>query len=311
MWQFLGQYEKFEPALNAADGAFDAVLEIGPEWSRREQVVKVIEGLIEAGVPGVSMPSEEKLQQVIEWAKTYEPEKKKVVAKEVVEKKKAAAAKAKPRYYGVKVDTDLKSIVEEALARTTSKDQDLWTALVASNRVEKHPHVTLVHENEVKLPAPASPSTGATPSAPSPAATAPNEATRLHKKALWDRYADLVKKADTAGASTLDVSVTLGPKIAWDSRAMAIEVSQLKGGSFEIEMPSEALQYGSGGDGDRRIPHAHVTVGTKEDKIRPVEGKWLLEAVLKGEKTTKEGGEITIVDMGKTVTVTGSLAGLK
>lgn len=306
VWQFLGQYEKFDPALNAADGQFDVVVEMRPEWTRREALEHVIEALKDV-VPGVEMPSEEKREEVIEWASKYEPEKKKVVSQAVQEKKKT---KLKPRYYGIKVEADLKSIVENARRQSGVEDgeDDTWAALVAADRVEKNPHVTLVHENEVKEPPAVASTAGAT------AATGHDELARLRSKALWDRYADMVKRAEQVGHQSLEVTVVLGRRIAWDGRAMAIEVSGIESvvpessGSSPIEMPTGLVDGSKDGDEER---HAHVTVGTRAEAIRPVEGKWLLSAVLKGETTTPEGGQIRTIEMKETVRVSGSLAGLR
>ncbi|KAK4052810.1 tRNA ligase [Microbotryomycetes sp. JL201] len=318
IWQFLGQYEAFDPALNGAgDGQFDLVVEMRPEWSR-EQALKTVISALQGVVPGVTEPSEEQFKQAIEYASSWTPEKKKVITKEQVDKKKA---KVKPRYYGVKVEADLANFVQKALEMHQpavfdgASQDDTFSFLVKHGRVEKNPHVTLVHENEIKdadatskvadkAAAALAAAAGAVTATPAPPKM--DETARQRKQALWNKYSNMVKQAEQHGSQTLEVDVTLGPRIAWDKRVMTIEVSGLDSahavpgaGNDGIEMP---------GQGDDR--HAHVTVGTRDDKIRPVEGKWLLEALLRGEKQTKDGGEIRFVEI-EPVKVKGHLAGLK
>ncbi|KAK4057376.1 tRNA ligase [Microbotryomycetes sp. JL221] len=325
IWQFLGQYEAFDSALNGTgDGQFDHVIELRPEWSREQSLNHVISEL-KGVLPGVVEPSQQQIEDSISFAKEWTPDKKKIVTKEQHDKKKS---KIKQRYFGVKVEADLSAVVKLALER--AKDEGRWTEndeddftfnyLVTHDRIEKNPHVTLVHENEIKssqsdtkevvnkaatVMASIAGSITATPQPPQL-----NEVVRLRKQSLWDRYGDMIKQNEQSGtsatsSSNLNVNVTLGPRIVWDKRAMTIEVSafepinddQAKQG--EIEMP---------GQGESR--HAHVTVGTRDDNIRPVEGKWLLESLIKGDNRTRDGGQIHCIEM-EPVKVKGTLAGLR
>ncbi|KAM0786912.1 hypothetical protein ACM66B_002336 [Microbotryomycetes sp. NB124-2] len=320
IWQFLGQYEAFDPALNGSgDGQFDLVVDLRPEWTREQALQHVISSL-QGVVPGVKEPSSEELKEAIEYASSWSPDKKKVVTKEQVDKKKA---KIKPRYYGVKVEANLADLVSKALEAHQSADSvrddedDTFSYLLKHDRVEKNPHVTLVHENEIKDSTASkivekaatnfAAVTGSVTATPAPLQL--DEAARQRKQALWDRFSNMIKLAEQRGSQSLDVDVTLGPRIAWDQRVMTIEVSALSKSTTsvpgsvaekeEIEMP---------GQGDDR--HAHVTVGTRDDKIRPVEGKWLLEALIRGERQTRNGGEIRFVEI-EPIKVKGHLAGLK
>lgn len=314
IWQFLGQYEEFDQALNGdGDGKFDAVIEVLPQWEKEEQLEKVLEELVKlGGVAGLEdgMPSEERRKEAIAWAEKWEPEKKKVVTKEAVDKKKS---KLKVRYYGVSVEVGLKKLVEEALeANPELRDEEdsTFQALVLSDRVEKSPHVTLVHENEVKPPAPAPSTDDALASTPPAQPYAESTSLVELKQSLWTRYSSLIQRAETeARSDLLEVRITLGPRIVWDNRAMAIEVSAME--AAHPTSSSEANQIELPTQGSDRQKHAHVTVGTRANEIRPVEGKFLLEAVGGGEKTTKEGGEIRVVEMKELKVVKGYLAGLR
>lgn len=282
-----------------SDGKFDAVVEVLPQWEREQQLEEVIKSLIKlGGVPGLEqgMPSEEKRKAALDFAAKWEPEKVKIVSKEVVEKKKS---KLKTRYYGVKVEVGLQKLVEEALAgepKLRDEEDSTFQALVLSDRVEKHPHVTLVHENEVKPPV----------------ASASADETSLHKlkSDLWARYASLTQRAESEGRSDLlEVKITLGPRIVWDDRAMAVEVSGMEAAHPSSSDEADRIELPTQGSDRQR--YAHVTVGTRANEIRPVEGKFLLEAVGRGETTTKEGGKIKVVEMQEVKVVKGYLAGLR
>lgn len=261
IWQFLGQHEAFEPAVNKDDGAFDEVIVMRTEWSREEALEAIVSRMVE--ILGVERPSEDKIVEALEFAKAYKPTVFKAAAPEKI--KEALG----PRYYGISVEANLDALLAPLFP---SDSPSLFPTLCTSNRIEPSPHITLVHSIDLR---------------------AEDLDLRTSRQALWDHYASLVENAPTEGSDSLVVEVTLGPKVVWDSRAMAIEVSSLTGKG--IELPK-------GG--------AHVTVGTVGTLVRPVEGKWLLEAVGRGEEETREGGRIEVREM-EAVRCRGRLAGLR
>jgi tRNA ligase len=254
-----------------------------PEWGREEALRETLEALVKI-VPGLEMPSEEQQREAVEVAMRWEPQTKKVVSEEQLEKKKKKSNAA--RYYGIAVELDLKALMKRTLPDDATRDDGLFSTLALENRIEKNPHVTLVHEVELK---------------------SEDETLRTKKQEAWDRYAGMVKEAEKVGSDSLIVEVSMGPRIVWDSRAMAIEVSGLKSASSgSPESGSRSNRIELAGEGRS----AHVTVGTKAQEIRPVEGKFLLEAALRGEKQTKEGGAIHVWEMG-IVKCRGRLMGLR
>lgn len=280
IWKFLGQHEPFDVEVNAADSKFDHVVEMHAEWSQEEALRQCVDALakIDGLLPpatGLPLP-DERVTEAVAYAKSWTPS---------VRKETPAALQPKPRqktaaarYYGISVDVDLEALVDKALPASEKQDpKSLWSALVKSSRVERHPHVTLVHRNELE---------------------GPDETVRAQKQAQWDHYAHLVEQAVKGGGqeAALDVEVTLGPRLAWDGRAMSIEVSALRAKAEA----SIALSEDRG---------AHITIGTRASDIRPVEGRWLMEAVMNGKKTTAAGGDIHVVKI-DCVKVDGKLAGL-
>lgn len=295
IWQFLGQHEPFDPEVNACDGMFDHVVEMHAEWTQEEALQRCLQAL--AGIEGMlpaetSLPlASERVKEAIEYASTWTPS----VRKESTAPPKPRTKAAAPaRYYGIAVETDLHAIAEKHLPVEVRDDpESLWSTLVKSSRVERHPHVTLVHRNELEHP---------------------DEAIRAEKQAHWDRYAQLVEGAAGAAARTgggadeeatraLEVELTLGPRLAWDGRAMSIEVSAL---APQVDPhtsgPTPSIIMAE----DRA---AHITIGTRASDIRPVEGRWLMEAVMEGKQATEAGGEIRVVEI-EPVRVRGRLAGL-
>ncbi|SCV69176.1 BQ2448_2196 [Microbotryum intermedium] len=291
IWQFLGQWEGFDPVLNAGDGAFDVVIPMKAEWGREEAVRNVCHALREIGVPGckdvVGELEKERVKQAVEKSIKWEPKLKKVVDEVKVKKEKVALRKTKeadlaPRYFGVAVKVELESLVEKALE---GKGVGVWDELKRVKRVEMYPHVTLVHEKEVHL--------------------VEGGDTQLveKKKKHWDRFVEHVKGKEEDDEA-LKVKVVLGPRIVWDSRVVSIQVSSIVPSS---KVMKEVLDL-EGCLGKDRV--AHITVGTIASDVRPVVGKWILDGWIKGEKETKQGGEIECIEI-ETVEFEGRLAGLR
>jgi tRNA ligase len=285
LWQFLGQHEPFDQEMNAGDSKFDHVVEMRAEWEQDEALRHAVHELakIDGVLPrGTQVPlPQSKVDAALHYASTWTPSvRKEESAQQLKQRAKAGAA----RYYGIAVDVDVKALVEKHIPQSEKDDQNsLWSTLVKSSRVERKPHVTLVHRNELE---------------------SPDEAVRASKQALWDRYSGLVDAATKSGKEQdkLAVELTLGPRLVWDGRAMSLEVSALttKVAPNKGDAPHIALVDGRA---------AHITVGTRSSDIRPVEGKFLMETVFKGGKSSEHGGVIHQVQIGE-VKVPGKLSGL-
>ena len=157
------------------------------------------------------------------------------------------------RYYGLLPEVDLVGLLDAQLAGT--EGETFWDQLKKSGRVTKRPHITIVHRTEL------------------PAA-----------KELWDRCAGL-----HASSSPPLFKGRLG-SVVWDERVMAVSVDDV--GVEEDEsgegQEGEAFVKGLGGDVRGRM---HITVGTRDAKVAPVEAKGLVENWRKGEavKSVKLG----------------------
>jgi tRNA ligase len=160
---------------------------------------------------------------------------------------------AEARYYGLLPEVDLAGLLDAQLAGT--EGGKFWDQLKKSGRVTKRPHVTLVHKTE--LPA---------------------------SKELWDRCAGL----HTSNSPPL-LRGTLG-SVVWDGRVMAVSVDDVgvEEGEGGEGLEGEAFVAGLGGDVRGRM---HITVGTRDGNVAPVEAKGLVEGWRRGEavKSVKLG----------------------
>lgn len=323
IWQFLGQHERFDPVANAStDARFDHVVEMRPEGDRDEQLEQVVKELVNIDGMSLEDPGVDARRRAIEWAMDWKVQVKRSSA---TDDQPSAATKGKggrknnskpPRYYGLSVRVNLHELVNDCLATAAAngvgsvvalrtEPDSIWNQLVKASRVEPNPHVTLVHQFELQPP----------PPPPSPAAAGEegsgggeDEAAtkaRNEKQRLWNKYERMVRRAaeDEDKESTLvdeartrrrrellQVEITLGPRLVWNDRVMSIEVSSL---SQPVRDDEEKQQQGD--DEDESISlvqdrSAHITVGTRSSDIRPVEGKWLMEQALAGQRRGP-GGE--------------------
>jgi len=146
--------------------------------------------------------------------------------------------KATPRYFGLLPEVNLLDILGPTLSTQAGGDS-FWEHLIAKNRVTKRPHVTIVHKNS--LPA---------------------------ESDLWERCMGLHRMQ----APPL-FQLSLG-HILWNKRVMAITVDDIDlaamisanaGGEFISKLPPEVKN------------RLHITVGTKEADVKPVEAKDLVQ----------------------------------
>ncbi|GAA6023899.1 hypothetical protein JCM11491_002687 [Sporobolomyces phaffii] len=305
VWQFLGQHEPFDDVSNAkADGKFDRVVAMRPDATRDDALADVVRALGEIDGMGVVDPGADRRRAAVEWARAWKVQVKKATPEDgsTAIKKRQPKAAAKPRYYGLAVDVDLRPLVEAHVVHANADDSPpspppaIWTALVESSRVETKPHVTLVHQVEL---------------------ASDDEAFRLRKQGIWNRYERMVHAAQSEGATAddrakLEVQVTLGPRLVWNERAMAIEVSSVVPLAAATAEDPSSVSPSSSSSGEDSIALAedrsgHITVGTRSSDIRPIEGKWLMENALLTDPSAR--GEIHELRIGE-IKVKARLAGL-
>lgn len=282
--RFFGQTDPFDPALNSCDSPFDEIIEMDISWDLEKAFDYVVENLVKidaegGGIKGIDgkRPTKDEIQQALVKSKEYKPSVYKEMILEGIDKGKTI------RYYGIAVEVDLPTVLENFFAEH-AKDLDRITfdKLKEATRLEKRPHVTLVHKTELAAKE----------------GEEGNAKEIAFAKMLWEKCETITKRW---GSDSVTVKLTLGPLLCWDSRAMSIQVSKVEYGGISVkpeDMPS-----------DERKDSYHITVGTLNPEIRPIEGKWLLENAMKGETKSKAGEDIAIAEM-PTIEVTGRIRGL-
>jgi len=285
--RFFSQYEPYEPAFNAAsDGKFDDTIEMNVAWDFETSIKHVIEELLKIGdVLGVYRPNQEQLEQAMEKTLGYKPSIIKEMHLEGLNSSSKGGGTSKgARYHGIAVEVDLPSLLDDFFSSRSdlsSTDKAFYDLLKKNDRIEKKPHVTLVHERELEL-----------------AKDGSNAADVEYATMLWERC-----KAVEArwGEDAVQVTLTLGPLLVWDGQAMSIQVSDVQYGGSDVKKEDMPC--------DKRKNSYHITVGTLNQDIRPVEGKFLLENAMKGENLRKAGKPLVIEKM-DTVEVKGRVRGL-
>ena len=198
-------------------------------------------------VMGLEMPSDEKIQEALDVVKGYAPAVKK--PDDPKDKKK----KLDVRYYGLLAEVDLTDLLDRAFANEPQTNKDFWTQLKTDHRVTKRPHVTIVHRNSIDT-----------------------------ERELWDRCTALYEMSTT----TLPLFKGTLSNLVWNDRVMAITLED-----FDVDMsvPSESQE---GGEFVSQLPdevraRLHITVGTGNGKIQPVEAKTMVQQWRRGEELDK------------------------
>ncbi|KDQ53731.1 hypothetical protein JAAARDRAFT_182862 [Jaapia argillacea MUCL 33604] len=157
---------------------------------------------------------------------------------------------ALPRYFGLLPEVDLEDVLSKAMGPTNvpKEGQDFFKGIKAENRVAKRPHVTIAHFNNHR-----------------------------EEVDLWERCMG-IHKLPTGPL----FKAKLG-HVVWNDRVMAVTVEDLAVDSEGDAKGQEAQEFIS------KLPHEvrdrlHITVGTKNKDIKPVEAKELVEKWRKGEK---------------------------
>jgi tRNA ligase len=196
-------------------------------------------------VMGLEMPSDEKIQEALDVVRGYTPAVKK--PDDVKEKKKKLDA----RYYGLLPEVDLEELLDRTFADESQESRDFWTKLKTDCRVTKWPHVTVVHRNSIET-----------------------------ERELWDRCTALQEMTNT----TPPLFKAKLSNVVWNGRVMAITMED-----FDID---DSSRGGEGQEGQEFVSklsydvrqRLHITVGTKDGRIQPVEAKTMVEQWRKNPK---------------------------
>ncbi|WVQ80680.1 hypothetical protein IAT38_002785 [Cryptococcus sp. DSM 104549] len=280
--RFLRDYVPPDPA------AYDAVIQLSVLDTPGETLRKLVDGLVEP--MGLPRPDDAALEEALAAANSY---------KVTTPYHAIPRVGRTVRYFGLAPEMDLAEVVAQALEpfRGTLKGDDavrFLEGLKAKGRVTGKPHVTLCHENNVKLEKVAN--GRAVPATDGAEGDEKKEVTEPSgdipppgpQEILWETC----KSLSTARFSPLfKYDLT---HLVWDSRAMAFALdrmvpipSPLASGEETPEVP----------DLDKVLPdearmYLHVTVGTTSEDIPAYESRGLIKAVRGELKEGREEGEM-------------------
>ncbi|KAJ2913895.1 hypothetical protein MD484_g6512, partial [Candolleomyces efflorescens] len=305
VWLFLNQAE--ELTGDEVDDVVEMEILEDPAENEEEgggvvrQVRKAVEGV--CAVLGLEVPSDEKIREAVEHVRLYEEElasraldrpggkrgndksrTKEATGGSVGKKKRDAV-----RYYGILPEVNLNKLVESTLETLVESKEDeaarasleeLWTKLKAGNRPTKRPHITLVHRNQLKDISTEGEGGGSV-------------------KEFWESCAEL---HELEGSPLFEGR--LG-SLVWNERVLAVTFEDVElptpppddGGQELLEKGVEQLSLNSSapsGPSRRAFKSAstvlsyindntslknrlHVTIGTRDGSVPPVEAKALVE----------------------------------
>ncbi|CAN9151463.1 unnamed protein product [Alternaria alternata] len=293
---FMYRFQPVDPS-GKPDDLFDLVIDLDPTVDSRENLETIIGKMFEtypALFAGKDMPTDPDMDAAIQWAMNdYTPDFKMDLSNNKNDKRgnnqnqqnsqqrganNQQAQPAKPKkaprmeYFSVRLDTArINSILDSLFNDKDANTARMYKQLKQTRRVQNEFHVTLIHR-----------------------ASAPQN------QEYWDKLGklhDACQKTNSSGAwepelGTCDV---LLERVVWDDRIMCFVV-RLNG--------SSTLQVDDGAAGTATTeellfetvnPMAHVTVGTADQSIKPMESNALLQRWLNGGSGGDTGiGEVSV-----------------
>ncbi|KAI1785087.1 RNA ligase-domain-containing protein [Ganoderma leucocontextum] len=241
LWQFLDNADELQ------DAEVDAVVGMDVEEPLEDALARAVGAVVK--YLGKEQPDHERMGQALAAARAYES-RSKGGKKGGKDKGKAEGdatpptqdkKTATPRYYGILAEVDLQSVVAPALEGVPSEAREFWEKLVQEKRVQARPHITLVHSKQLGVPA---------------------------EGALWARCraVDAVERAPL-------LRFRLG-HVVWSERVMAATVVDLA--VDEGDEGGEEVVAFVGQLSDEVRERLHVTVGTRDKNVPPVEARDLV-----------------------------------
>jgi tRNA ligase len=138
LWMFINNTEDLTPA------EVDAVIDMKIGESLAEAVRRAVAGIVK--VLGLPFPSEEKIAEGLNAIERYTPE---------LRKPDERRNKGDPTlYYALLLELDLFEYLDNILSSVDHIAEELqqaWGLLKSGNRVTKHPHVMIIHKNNVDI----------------------------------------------------------------------------------------------------------------------------------------------------------------
>jgi tRNA ligase len=255
------------------ESKFDAIVDVSLTDTPEQTIRRIVTDLsVSLGLPSVD---NEQIPSALDSARGY---------KSTTPYHPPAKVGRAIRYFGLAPEIDLAGIVEVAIyymrPDLAQSAQRFLFALQAKERVITKPHITLVHETNV---------------AEEKAAQGGEAGIQAR---AWD---DCVRLAGQTSSVMWDFEMT---HVVWDGRVMAIVVEKLEPQTKEGMDSLAKLVLEETKDG------VHITVGTKEEDIRPYEARPLVEMVRKRilageldgetEEFVEGGGKVRWAQLGPT-----------
>ncbi|KAL6704821.1 tRNA ligase [Coniothyrium glycines] len=313
---FMHRFQPIDPS-QAPDDLFDLVINLDPTADSRSNLETIVGEMFETYpllFEGKDMPTDVDLDAAIAWAMNdYQPDFKMNLARggssnkytqklnnsqmsqsmqrsngQGARSNSEALPKAKkqPRmeYFGIRLNTSRINAILESLF--TDKDATVsrfYRQLKETHRVQKEFHVTLIHR-----------------------------ASATQNQPLWDKLVKLHDSAQSTNAGTGSWEPEIGQcqvqmeRLVWDDRIMCFIVRL--NGSSTLQADSEAGPMTEELVFETVNQVAHVTVGTANQTIKPVESNVLLQRWLNGGS----GGETGIreIPVKGNVVLEGSVRGV-
>ncbi|KAG0144313.1 hypothetical protein CROQUDRAFT_47484 [Cronartium quercuum f. sp. fusiforme G11] len=272
--KFLRDFEEFEPEVNTEDECFDKVIELSCHAPLINNLRVLVKRLHEIMPDQCPLPTDKEFTEALSKLGKYRVS----VRKDM----KLDPKLCEPRYFGIRIPVDLKSLVLELFSQKSETqlepDRALFNEFLIRKRFTTVPHITLLHSSELS--------------------NASGTGSEMGLKDLWSHYR---AQAVSNHLNKYEVEVTIGPKIVWNDRVMAIEVSGLG--------PEERVRWN---DRPRTLHdhQPHISVGTLSNEIRPIEAGLLLDKVLVNLAANGYPGEGNHVFEFPTRIIRGSIRGL-
>jgi len=255
LWQFLRNTEPLD------DAEADATIEMDVSEDLEQALARAIDGVVR--VLALPRPDLERVGVALAKARAYKPDL--TDPKQPKQAKAAAKAPPAPRYFCLLAEIDLVDALDAHISRGEERDaplREFWDALKTPDggrsRVARIPHVTIVHINQQQ--------SQNKDSDPDPESVV-----------LWERCAAL----DALSAPPI-FRARLGHVVA-NERIMAVTVEELCVDDPEEDAGQEGAAFVSQLGHELR-ERLHITIGTKDASVLPVEAGALVQSFKRGEK---------------------------
>ncbi|KZT18944.1 hypothetical protein NEOLEDRAFT_1173320 [Neolentinus lepideus HHB14362 ss-1] len=234
--------------LQNAEELGEEEVDVSVEMSLEDTPEQALNRSVDACVKvlGLPRPTPEKIEEALQVAKAYAPTVKKT------EKEKAKKAPAAPRYFGLLAEVDCQRLLGQILdspgADVPESVVKLYTTMRDQNRITKRPHITIVHSKSLST-----------------------------ESELWERCMN-IHRLPTGPLFDFKLG-----DLVWNDRIIAVTVENLQVISEGDAEQQEGHEFVS------KLPHEvrdrlHITVGTRDRDVAPVEAKTLVEKWRKGEQ---------------------------